>query len=317
MPTLDALQAPNLNLSITEHNGRLVVGLDLPATSGSARQIPFLEVTRNESRALLAEAQQTVISRLSQSGFQVGEISLEANRGQNAGLGATVPRVGRLQFEITGDQSISGTIRNNPDVAGAIRAAESGFDRSRQGLYEQRARNWAEDGGARIRSGEQTYTVTPQAAADYYNAQRWFPWEKIQPAQPRAELRDGVETAYATRIDDGLRHPGHPFHRQYEQALRGLERTDVPHRSDAAALLVQAGANAGFDRNGDLAVVAGTRDNVFAVQGDGPAGLRAAVAHADIQPGAFGRVSEALGQQAIAQAPVGNAVDEPVRARAV
>ena len=61
----------------------------------------------------------------------------------------------------------------------------------------------------------------------------------------------------------------------------------------------------------------GTRDNVFAVQGDGPAGLRAAVAHADIQPGAFDRVSEALGQQAMAQAPVVNTVDEPVRARAV
>ncbi|MCM2336440.1 MAG: hypothetical protein NDI66_06635 [Pseudomonas sp.] len=317
MPTLDALQAPNLNLSITEHNGRLVVGLDLPATSGSARQIPFLEVTRNESRALLAEAQQTVIARLSQSGFQVGEINLEASRGQNAALGAAVPRVGRLQFEITGEQSASGTIRNNPDVAGAIRAAEGGFDRSRQALYEQRARNWAEDGGARVRSGDQVYTVTPQAAADYYNDQRWFPWEKIRPAQPRAEMRDGIGTAYAATADDGLRHPGHPYHRQFEQALRGLDGTAVPHRTDAAALLVQAGANAGFDRNGALAVVAGTRDNVFAVQGDGPAGLRAAVAHADIQPGAFARVSEALGQQAMAQAPAQPAVEEQVRARAV
>lgn len=303
MPTIDALQAPNLNLSITEQNGRLIVGLDLPASSGSERQIPFLEVTRNESRALLAQAQQIVTARLSQSGFQIGEITVQNNRGATAGIDARVPQLGRVQFEITNSTGISGSLRNNPDVAGAIRAAESDFDRTRQGLYEQRARNWAEDGGATIRSGGRTWTVTPEAAADFYNQQRWWPWEKIEPAQRRAEgdLRDGLAVARGGADDHGLRHAGHPFHRQYQQALQGLQDVAVERREDAAALLVQAAARAGFDRNGDLRVVVGTQDNLFAVQGEGPAALRAPIARADIQPRAFDAASQALAQQAMAQ----------------
>ena len=94
----------------------VVDGLDLPATSGSARQIPFLEVTRNESRALLAEAQQTVIARLSQSGFQVGEVSVEANRGQLSEIVRRV-RKGRLRTHI-------GTVATLDDAVAAFNPAQ-------------------------------------------------------------------------------------------------------------------------------------------------------------------------------------------------
>ncbi len=294
MPEVNSLQEPNLNLRITEQNGRLTVELDVPRTSGSERQVPFLEVTRNESRNLLNEAQATVISRLSQSGFQVGEVQFEAGRDTTAGVGANVPRVGKLSFEITSNGSVSGSIRNNPDVAGAIRDAESGFDRSRQGLYEQRARNWAEDGGATIRAGDgRTYTVTPEAGADYYNSKRWFPWERIGPSRA-----DAGDTPDASRMASapGLQDTQHPYHRQYAQALQGLEGLNVANKPDAAALLVQASANAGFDRNGELRVVAGTKDNLFAVQGEGPAGMRVAIANSEIQPGALRNVSDTLAQ---------------------
>lgn len=289
MPTVNRLQVPDLNLDIQERNGKLVVSLDLPKGWGSLDQIPFYEATRSNGSQLLNAARQSMLEKLSQSGLQVTEMQVDNNGRVGIGANAQVPKLGKLSFEIKANDTSTRVYKNNPDVAGAIRAAEDTFDRKRGEVYENRAREWSCN-GARVPHNGKVYTVTPQAAAEFYNDKRWFPWEKIRPGE-------GAGCGVGGRRASALEDADHPYGRQFAQALSQVDVLDgrvAGSRNDAAARLVQAGVDAGFRRDGDLQVVVGTRDNVFAVQGEGPAARRASVALADIQPGAYQRVSEAL-----------------------
>lgn len=123
------------------------------------------------------------------------------------------------------------------------------------------------------------------------------------PAQQRADASDNIEIASAkiSTLEDSK----HAYNKQFSMALNGLDSINMQgDKKDIAAALVQAGANAGFDKDGSLKVVVGTKDNVIAVQGDGATALRASVLHAEVQPGALQNVSDSLAKQASLQVAV-------------
>lgn len=289
--TVNHLAVPPMDLTITDAgNGRLKVELEVPRSSGSLDNIPFLEVTRNEQQTLLNGARQTIISRLSRSGFQIGDIEYEASGGQNlggnAGGNANVRGLGKVSFEITADNSrsgsISGSLRNNPDVAGAIREAETQFDTRRQDIYESRAREWHRQGGATLTSNGETYTVTSDAAKTYINERH--------PLNPFKRVSLDGETMVA----DASQFSADPqLQRQFTQALDALQGIDVPNKPDAAALAVQAiRSTPGYDANGELRLVAGNQGGLIAYQD--ASGVRASVPEATT--GDFDRVSAQLAQ---------------------
>lgn len=95
-----------------------------------------------------------------------------------------------------------------------------------------------------------------------------------------------------------LENSAHAYNKQFASALIGLEDAKVSgDKKDMAATLVLAGANAGFDKEGSFKVIAGTKDNLIAIQGDGPAALRASVARSEVQPGALQTVSDLFAKQ--------------------
>jgi hypothetical protein len=103
-----------------------------------------------------------------------------------------------------------------------------------------------------------------------------------------------LASAKAGTLEDSA----HPYNKQFTAALNNLESLGVAgDKKDMAATLVQAGANAGFDKDASVKVVAGTKDNMVAVQGDGPTSLLASVAHSEVKQGAFQNVSESLAKQ--------------------
>ena len=126
---MNHLGVPPMDLTISEAgDGKLRVELNVPRSSGSQDNIPFLEVTRNEQQTLLNGARQDMISRLSRSGFQIGDIQVQTGGEQSQHTGvsgaAIVPEAaGKLSFEISSDSKIHGSLstvlRNNPDLAGA------------------------------------------------------------------------------------------------------------------------------------------------------------------------------------------------------
>lgn len=296
---VDRLSVPPMDLSISDAgNGKLKVELNVPRTSGSLENIPFLEVTRNEHAALLNGARQNMIARLSQSGFQIGEITYEGTNGQNLGgnVGAngSLPRIGKVSFEISAgansSSTISGSLRNNPDVAGAIRDTESQFDTRRQDIYEQRAREWHRQGGATLTSGGETYTVGPEAARTYINERH-----PLNPFKRVSADSDAVVAGAQTFSNDPQ------LERQFAQALSGIQTTGTPNQRDAAALAVQAiSSTPGYDPAGEVRVVAGAKGDLIVFQGQGETGVRAAVPEA--KPGDFERVTDQLAQQPVALA---------------
>lgn len=304
------LAVPPMDLTITDAgNGKLKVELEVPRSSGSLDNIPFLEVTRNEQQTLLNGARQTVISRLSQSGFQIGDIEYEATGGQNlggtVGGNANARGLGKVSFEITAENNrsgtISGSLRNNPDVAGAIREAETQFDTRRQDIYETRAREWYRQGGATLTSNGETYTVTPDAAKTYINERH--------PLNPfkRVSLDGETMVADASQFSADPR-----LQRQFDQALASLQGTNTPNPRDAAALAVQAARTApGYDPDGDLRVVAGANGGLIAYQRDDASGVRIAVPQAN--PGDFDRVSTQLAQ--VPNPQLALQTEQPERAR--
>ena len=115
------LGVPPMDLTISDAgNGRLRVELQVPRSSGSLDNIPFLEVTRNEQAALLNGARQDVLARLSQSGFTIGDVKYEAGgeQTQHGGgtVGANVPRLGKVSFEISSDSKIHGGVSGRRSV---------------------------------------------------------------------------------------------------------------------------------------------------------------------------------------------------------
>jgi hypothetical protein len=176
--TVDTLGVPPMDLSITDTgNGKFKVELNVPSSSGSINNTPFLEVTRNEHSALINGARQSMIAELSQSGFTIGDINFNQgghlNNGGGAGVSGQVPGVGKAWFEVTMDAGmqtgVNGSIKNNPDVEDAIRRTEQNFDTRRQDIYEARAREWYGNGGATMISDGETYKVTPEACRTYIN----------------------------------------------------------------------------------------------------------------------------------------------------
>jgi hypothetical protein len=111
------------------------------------------------------------------------------------------------------------------------------------------------------------------------------------------KANDG-NVSLASAKTNTLEDSAHPYNKQFTTALNTLESLNVPgDRKDMAATLLQAGVNAGFDKDGSMKVVAGTKDNMIVMQGDGPTSLLSSVANSEVKPGAFQNVSDALGKQ--------------------
>ncbi len=228
------LGVPPMDLTITDAgNGKLKVELQVPATSGSKDNIPFLEVTRNEQAVLLNGARQDLIKGLSQSGFTIGDVKYEAGGSQSqhggASGGAKVPVLGKVSFEISSDTKINGgvtaTLKNNPDLAGAITKAENNFDTRRQDIYETRAREWFRDGGATLKSGGETYHVGKDAAKDYVNERHPINWNKRI-----SDAGDGsvqVASASPALVDTA----NSPLTKQLAQAVQGAGDKDTGARA--------------------------------------------------------------------------------------
>ncbi len=282
------LGVPPMDLDITDAgNGKLKVELNVPASSGSKDNIPFLEVTRNEQQALLHGARQDVLAKLSQSGFTISEIKSEASNGikghGDAKGDATVPVVGKVGFEISVDpehkNTISGSLKNNPDVAGAIREAEKNFDTRRQDIYESRAREWNRDGGATLKSNGETYTVSKDAAKEYINERHPInPWKRV------SEADGNVQTADASLAPGNDR-----VNKHFEQALKGTGGD-----RDAAAVAVSTIANTpGFKQDQDISVMQG-KNGLIVAQGEGPTSLALQVPQA--KQGDFEKVAAQMAQ---------------------
>jgi hypothetical protein len=285
------LGVPPMDLTITDAgNGKLKVELQVPASSGSKDNIPFLEVTRNEQAVLLNGAKQDMLSKLSQSGFTIGDVKYEAGGEQNThgggSGGAKVPGLGKVTFEISSDTKIHGgvstTLHNNPDLAGAIRDTERNFDTRRQNIYEDRAREWYRDGGATIKSNGETYTVGKDAAKDYVNERH-----PINGFKRISDASDGsVQIADASTT---LVAGNGPVNKQFEQALKGTNGD-----KDAAAVAVDTiSKTPGYKPDQDISVMQG-KNGLIVAQGEGPASLALQVPQA--KQGDFERVSAQMAQ---------------------
>ena len=103
-----------------------------------------------------------------------------------------------------------------------------------------------------------------------------------------------LASAKANTLEDSA----HPYNKQFTTALNTLENFNVPgDKKDMAASLLEAGVKAGFDKEGSFKVVPGTKDNMIAVQGDGPTSLLASVGNSEVKKGAFQTVSDSLAAQ--------------------
>lgn len=284
------LGVPPMDLTITDAgNGKLKVELQVPASSGSKDNIPFLEVTRNEQAVLLNGARQDMLSKLSQSGFTIGDVKYEAGGEQSqhggAGLDAKVPKLGKVSFEISSDSKIHGgvstTLHNNPDLAGAIRDTEKNFDTRRQNIYEDRAREWHRDGGATLKSNGETYTVTKDAAKDYINERHPINWNK--------RVSDAGDGSFQV-ADASLLVPGNDrINKQFEQALKGVNGD-----KDAAAVALETISNAkGYKPDQDISVMQG-KNGLIVSQGQGDAALNLQVPQA--KQGDFEKIATQMAQ---------------------
>lgn len=222
------LGVPPMDLTITKNaNGNLQVELTVPRSSGSKDNIPFLEVTRNEQGTLLNGARQDLISKLSQSGFTIGDVKYTAGASQTQGGTASgsgkVPGVGKVSIELTSETKLQGNVeailKNNPNIAGAIRETEKNFDTRRQDIYEQRAREWYREGGATLDSYNpktkqmEEYSVTKEAAKTYINERHPLaPWKRVSADD------GGVQVADAS---SALTAGNDPASKQFQQALKG------------------------------------------------------------------------------------------------
>ncbi len=295
------LGVPPMDLTITDAgNGKLKVELQVPATSGSKDNIPFLEVTRNEQATLLNGARQDLLKGLSQSGFTIGDVKYEAGAEQNThgggSGGAKVPGLGKVTLEISSDTKIHGgvnaTLRNNPDLAGAIDRAERNFDTRRQDIYETRAREWYRDGGATLKSGGETYHVGKDAAKDYVNERHpidiWRNKRISDAGDGSVQVADASTTLVAGNS---------PVNKQFEQALKGANGD-----KDAAAVALDTISKApGYKPDQDISVMQG-RNGLVVAQGEGPTSLALQVPQA--KQGDFERVSAQMAQpQQIAMQP--------------
>lgn len=302
------LGVPPMDLTITDAgNGKLKVELQVPATSGSKDNIPFLEVTRNEQATLLNGARQDLLKGLSQSGFTIGDVKYEAGAEQNThgggSGGAKVPGLGKVTLEISSDTKIHGgvnaTLRNNPDLAGAIDRAERNFDTRRQDIYETRAREWYRDGGATLKSGGETYHVGKDAAKDYVNERHpidiWRNKRISDAGDGSAQVADASTTLVAGNS---------PVNKQFEQALKGANGD-----KDAAAVALDTISKApGYKPDQDISVMQG-KNGLVVAQGEGPTSLALQVPQA--KQGDFERVSAQMAQpQQIAMQP-----DQPQQER--
>ncbi|MCC7247259.1 MAG: hypothetical protein IT473_01415 [Lysobacter sp.] len=284
------LGVPPMDLSISDAgNGRLRVELQVPRSSGSLDNIPFLEVTRNEQAALLNGARQDVLAKLSQSGFTIGDVRYEAGgeQTQHGGgtVGANVPKLGKVSFEISSDSKIHGgvstTLHNNPDLAGAIRDAERNFDTRRQDIYESRAREWYRNGGATLESDGERYSVSRDAAKNYINERH--------PLNPFDRVGIDGETTVA-RASQPLAPGNEQANRQFEQALKGTNGD----RDAAAVALATIREAPGYKADQDISVAQG-KNGLIVTQGQGDAALNVPVPQA--KQGDFERVAQQLAVQ--------------------
>lgn len=284
------LGVPPMDLTITDAgNGKLRVELQVPRSSGSLDNIPFLEVTRNEQAALLNGARQDVLAKLSQSGFTIGDVRYEAGgeQTQHGGgtVGANVPKLGKVSFEISSDSKIHGgvstTLHNNPDLAGAIREAERNFDTRRQDIYESRAREWYRNGGATLESNGERYTVTPDAAKNYINQRH--------PLNPFERVGLDSETTIA-RVSQPSALGNEQTNRQFEQALKGANGD----RDAAAVAVATIRETPGYKPDQDISVAQG-KNGLIVSQGQGDAALNVPVPQA--KQGDFERVAQQLAVQ--------------------
>lgn len=291
------LGVPPMDLTITKNErGNLEVQLNVPVSSGSKDNIPFLEVTRNERDTLLNGARQELISRLSQSGFTIGDIEYKAGgsqtQGGNAGLTGKVPGVGKASFEITSETKLEGSVgtilKNNPDIAGAIRETEKNFDTRRQDIYEQRAREWHRDGGATLESYNpktkqmEEYNVTKDAAKTYINER--YPhkiWKRVSAEDGGMDIADA--SSAPTMGNE-------PVNKQFQQALKGTNGD-----KDAAAVALETiKNNPSYKENQDISVVQGKNGGFIVSQGQGDSAVNLAVQPA--KQGDFDRVATQLAQ---------------------
>jgi hypothetical protein len=289
MPTqINHLGEPNLNLTVVPgRNGELTIELSIPRTSGSLQNIPFLEVTRNEREHLLYGAQQELIGRLSRSGLRIEQIDFNMQQGSEASIGGNI-RLGKFTIGVTDQRGVDVNISNNPSVRDAIRAAERNFDTNRTEIYEQRALEWARQGGATLTSGGKTYSVTQDAAADYYDQRNfWKPWDRA----PRADAGNDVQVASAGPLSQD------PRFAAIVADLRG-QKVGVDAMPDTAAAVYQTAQLHQFRPDEQLRLLRNTSgDGLILSQGDEVSGKNALLKFADVKPGTWQELASSLSNQ--------------------
>jgi hypothetical protein len=356
--TVDNLNRPEISLTFTPNpDGKTVrVDLNLPKSTGNDEEQPFLETTRSESQNLLNSARNAALGKLKNSGITVGPIDFDYESTSSAGISANgnLNKVVKGSFNIQTNDTfrVNGQINiEDGKIGEAIKAAKNQFESDRDHEYRERAERWSrstEPRGQRIYGADgDTYFVTSQAAANYYNQTKAYPWDpNIAPATPRSkDLESGGfgkdnekqsiavpagpnpdqkpengSTAISRQGNDRnasqpettLLETGHPLNRQYRQALETAENLGIKDAKETAALAVQTITQApGYRSDQDISVVQGKNGPIVS-QGEGASAINLPVPQA--KQGDFERVSAQLSQQTPVQ--IANAPDATDRSRA-
>jgi hypothetical protein len=298
--TIDHLSVPSIGLSTSDADHRkLLVALEVPASSNAKDEIPFLEVTRNTQNILFNGTRQDVISSLANAGFRIGEVEYGVDSGGKAHAGARVDtRSSALQgmfFEVsrnaqTYDYDNAAGLKHNPQVASAITAAENNFQSRRLDLYESYASQWYRNGGTSVINDGEMYEITKSAAKGYLNERALTDAGRRVASEGANEKQMSSPALAACNELSSSRH--------FQQALKG-SGGDL----DAAAVVVNTiSQTPGYRPDQDISVVQGKHGAIVS-QGQGDSALNLPVPAA--RPGDFERIATDMSQlQSLQQAAI-------------
>jgi hypothetical protein len=305
---VNRLGVPSIDLAIVDAEpGTLEVTLQVPKSSESKDDIPFLEVTRSEQAVLFNGARQDIVLKLSRSGLQVGEVKYDIDIEQKNHCStvrhASIPAFREVSFAVTCSSEFQGgpsaSLKHNPEVVGAISTAAINFDARRLDMYESRARQWFRDGGVTLNSNGEIYCVTKDAAKAFIDERHCLDGSKRMNASDSSVLADGLSAPAV---------PDNQYDRQLLQALQGLEGTNTPNKFDLAALAVNTISQApGFKPDHHITVMQG-KNGLIVTQGEGPTSLALQVPQ--LKQGDVERVAGQMAQSPPAQ-PVAVQPDQP------
>ncbi len=171
--TVTQLTEPNLNLAVRQQGNFIIIGLDLPRSSGSVNQSPFTEVTRSEGTNLLNGAKTAFLEKLNGSGIDFKDVDVARGQTASGSVGAKLPKLanGEIAVEITSEVKGGVSFRSGK-VGEAISAAEYNYDQNRKVAYQDRAYEWATNGTGATSTNPatgDTYYTSPEVAKSYHN----------------------------------------------------------------------------------------------------------------------------------------------------